>query len=63
LAIVYSKTGRYDLAEQFFKDCLQKSEEVLGSKHPATVDRRECLALFYEEQGKHDLASQLRSQS
>ena len=44
-------TGEYDIAEQFYKDCLSLSSKVLGEDHQDTLLSLYNLAMFYFKQG------------
>ena len=59
LANLYYNQGKYDLAEQLFKEYLQAREEKLGRQHPGTLMSINNLANLYDDQGKYDLVEPL----
>ena len=59
LALLYYSQGKYDAAEQLYKECLASRKEVLGDRHPDTQQSLNNLAMFYKEQGTSDDATKL----
>jgi len=59
LALVYSRSGRYGLAEKHLLDALDLFQEHLGRDHPETVDIVANLADLYVQMGQLDRAEPL----
>ena len=56
LGRLYEGQGKYDMALPLYVECLAKNKEVLGDRHPDTLQSMRDLSILYSEQGKNDLA-------
>ena len=52
LAALYLVQGRYGEAEPLFEQALQLRREVLGGRHPDTLQSLNDLAALYDRQGR-----------
>ena len=59
LAVLYRSQGRYGDAEPLLQRALQLCREVLGEKHPSTLDTLSNLAALYRSQGRFGEAEPL----
>lgn len=59
LALLYRNQGKYDRAESFLLDCLEKRTTTLGENEMDTLQSLNNLALLYAIQGKLDKAEPL----
>ena len=59
MADMHSQSGRYEEAEELYRECLEKRKRVLGPDHPDTLMTMNNLALNYYDQEKYTEAEEL----
>ena len=59
LALLYASQGRTEEAEPLLRETLQLRREVLGPRHPDTLQSINTLAFLYRSQGRHGEAEPL----
>jgi Flp pilus assembly protein TadD len=59
LAVVLTQRGKYEEAEQIFRQTLSLREKVSGKKHPDTLLSLNNLASVLKSQGKYEEAEQI----
>lgn len=62
-ALLYTKQGKYDLAELLFKKALAFTEKLFGKEHPSTVSFIANLVAFLRMQGRYPEAEPLAEQA
>ena len=62
LAMVLSRKGKYEQAEEMHRRALGLSEVVLGREHPSTLTSMNNLAGVLSDQGKYEQAEEMRGQ-
>lgn len=55
--------GKYDEAEQMYREALGLYEKVLGREHPDTLTSMNNLALVLDSQGKYEEAEQMHRET
>jgi len=63
LAELYQQQGKYNQAEEIYRQCLNSCDKIYGTDHPNTLSVTGNLASLYENQGKYELAEPLYIQS
>ncbi|MFO1434132.1 MAG: tetratricopeptide repeat protein [Candidatus Competibacteraceae bacterium] len=63
LAMLYYNQGRYGEAEPLLNKALQLRREVLGPRHPNTLESLNNLALLYRSQGRYGEAEPLHKEA
>ncbi|KAK0728575.1 hypothetical protein B0T26DRAFT_869597 [Lasiosphaeria miniovina] len=63
LAIVIDNQGKYEEAEQIYRQALQLTEKVLGKEHPSTLNSMNNFANMLDRQGKYEEAKQMDRQA
>ncbi|KAI1382616.1 uncharacterized protein F4822DRAFT_100890 [Hypoxylon trugodes] len=59
----YSMLGKYNEAEQMYRQTLELRERMLGREHPSTLASMNNLALVLDSQGKYKEAEQMHRQT
>ena len=59
LASINNKQGKYQEAEELYKECLQKQKTILGENHPETVKTKCSISECYNDQFKYDEAERI----
>jgi tetratricopeptide (TPR) repeat protein len=62
LATVLSRQGKYEQAEEMYRQVLRLSETVLGKEHPNTLASMNNLATVLRNQGKYEQAEEIHRQ-
>jgi tetratricopeptide (TPR) repeat protein len=63
LALVLSRQGKYEQAEEMHRQALKLSETVLGKEHPTTLTSMNNLATMLRDQGKNEQAEEMLQQA
>src|SRR2546423_8339675 len=63
LAAVLRDQGKYDLAEEMYRQGLRLCETILGQDHPSTLTSTSNLALVLRGQGKYEQAEETYRQA
>ena len=63
IARSYLMLGKYEEAEQMYRQALELREAVLGKEHPDTLASIDNLARVFRRQGKHKQAEQMHRQA
>ncbi|KAK0745442.1 P-loop containing nucleoside triphosphate hydrolase protein [Schizothecium vesticola] len=59
----FHNLGKYEEAEQMYRQALQLYQKVLGKEHPSTLGSMNNLALVLDSQGKYEEAEQMHRQA